>query len=100
MAEVKSRQAEGVWFESYLVPFLSCCLLLFFVLVLLFFLDIHFFFSYQLLSLSLYFWLFTSASRGSAIHVFLVSVYFCHPSTVIFQILISFNKIFALHIIF
>ena len=36
VAEVKSRQAEGVWFESYLVPFLSCCLLLFFVLVLLF----------------------------------------------------------------
>ena len=46
VAEVNPRQAEGVWFESYLVPltpFLSCCLLLFFVLVLLFFSRYTFF---------------------------------------------------------
>ena len=87
--KVKSRQAEGAWFESYLVPFLSFFLLSFSFLFCCFFLNIYIFFSYQLLSLSFYFRPFTSASRGSAIHVFLVSVYFCHSSTtVIFQILI------------
>ena len=90
MAEVKSRhQAEGAWFESYLVPFLSFFLLFCFrsCFVVVFFIK---YISSPFLS--------ELSEGGSAIHVFLVSVYFCHPSTVICQ-LFNLKKI-ALHIIF
>ena len=43
MAKVKSRQAEGAWFESYLVPFLSFFLLFFFRSCFVVFQEIHIF---------------------------------------------------------
>ena len=101
VAEVKSHQAEGAWFESYLVPFLSFFLLLFFVLVLLFFQDIYFFFSYQLVSLSFDFWplpLLRAALRFtysiSSFCLFLSSLHRHFPNFNFFL------KNFTLHIIF
>ena len=99
--KVKSRQAEGAWFESYLVPFLSFFLLFFrscFVVV--FFRYIYFLFLSASFPFFLLLALYLCFARlcDSRISSFCLFLSFLHQRH--FPNFNFFKKKFALHIIF